>query len=212
MMKLLRTTLPALLLMTFLSGSALAQAKIATVDLQKLFDNYYKTKIAQDSIQARAADLDKTDKGMKEDYNKGNEEYKTLVAQSVDQALSPEERDRKKQDAEKKQKQLQDAVNSIKQFEQQSQATLADQRQRMRDGILTDIKAAVSVKAKSGGYSLVLDAAALTANNTQAIVYNNGDNDLTEAVLGQLNAGAPIDVTKPATTNAAPSLSNPRKP
>ena len=40
-----------------------------------------------------------------------------------------------------------------------------------------------------------------------AIVYTNGDNDLTDAVLSQLNAGAPIDVTKPA-VSTPPSLTN----
>ncbi len=43
--------MPAVLLMTFLSGSALAQTKIATVDLRKLFDGYWKTKQAQADIQ-----------------------------------------------------------------------------------------------------------------------------------------------------------------
>ena len=40
-----------------------------------------------------------------------------------------------------------------------------------------------------------------------AIVYSTGDNDLTDAVLAQLNAGAPIDLTKPATTTP-PSVTN----
>jgi Skp family chaperone for outer membrane proteins len=52
----------AVLFLTFLSGSALAQTKIATVDLRKLFDNYWKTKQAQAAIQERAAQLDKDDK------------------------------------------------------------------------------------------------------------------------------------------------------
>ena len=46
MKNILRTILPAFLLMAFMGGSALAQTKIATVDLKKLFDNYYKTKLA----------------------------------------------------------------------------------------------------------------------------------------------------------------------
>ena len=61
MRNILRTILPAVLLLTFLSGSALAQSKIATVDLQKLFDNYWKTKQAQAAIQDRVAQLAKDD-------------------------------------------------------------------------------------------------------------------------------------------------------
>ena len=36
------------------------------------------------------------------------------------------------------------------------------------------------------------------------VVYSSGENDLTDAVLEQLNAGAPIDMTKPAATTTAP--------
>jgi Skp family chaperone for outer membrane proteins len=43
----LRSIFPAVLLLTLLSGSALAQTKIATVDLGNTFTNYYKTKLAQ---------------------------------------------------------------------------------------------------------------------------------------------------------------------
>jgi hypothetical protein len=86
----------------------------------------------------------------------------------------------------------------------------------MRDDILKEIKAHVNSKARDAGDTLVIDAAAETVNETPVVVYNNGDNDLTDAVLAQLNAGAPIDLGKPAVTtpsamntNAAPPLSPP---
>jgi outer membrane protein len=204
MRNILRTIFPALLLMTFLSGSALAQTKIATVDLKKLFDNYYKTKLAQASIQERAAQLDRDDKSMKDDLKKGGDEYQQLLQQANDQALSGGERDRRKQSADDKLKQLQTDKATIDQYERQAQTTLGEQRQRMRENILTEIKAAVNTKAKAGGYSLVLDTAAETVNGTMTIVYTSGDNDLTGDILSQLNAGAPIDVTKPALTTAPP--------
>jgi Skp family chaperone for outer membrane proteins len=69
----LRTMFPAVLLLTFLSGSALAQTKVATVDMRQLFDNYWKTKQVQATIQDSAAQLDKDDKGMKDDLKKASE-------------------------------------------------------------------------------------------------------------------------------------------
>jgi outer membrane protein len=211
MRNILRLTLPAMLLVTFLSGSALAQTKIATVDLKKLFDNYYKTKLAQAAIQDRAAQLDKDDKSMKDDLKKGSNDYEQLLQQANDQALSADERDRRKQAAADKLKELQSSKVAIDQFERQAQTTLSEQRQRMRDNILTEIKAAVTTKAKTDGFTLVFDSAAETVNGTQAIVYTSGENDLTAAILAQLNAGAPIDVSKPAPSlsSLTNSLSNP---
>jgi outer membrane protein len=207
MKNILRTVLPALLLMAFMSSPALAQTRIATVDLRKLFDNYYKTKLAQAAIKERADNLDKDDKSMKDALKKGSDDYQKLVQQANDQALSADERDRRKQSADDKMKQLQTDKTTIDQFERQAQTTLGEQRQRMRDNIIVEIKAAVATKAKAGSDTLVFDTAAETVNGTMAVVYSTGDNDLTEAVLAQLNAGAPIDLTKPATTTP-PSLTN----
>jgi len=207
MKNLFRTILPLILLTAFMGSSALAQTKIATVDLKKLFDNYYKTKLAQTAIQEHAAQLDKDDKSMKDDLKKGSDDYQALQAQANDQALSADERDRRKQAASDKLKELQASKAAIDQYERQAQTTLGEQRQRMREKILVDIKAAVNTKAKAAGYNLVFDTAAETVNGTMAIVYTSGDNDLTDAVLAQLNAGAPIDTTKPLTTTP-PSLTN----
>jgi len=206
-----RTVLPVLLLMTLLGGSALADTKIGTVDLRKLFDNYWKTKTAQADIQDKAAQADKDDKAMKEDLKTGSEAYQKLLLQVNDQGISSDERERRKQAADDKLKQLQSSKTAIEQFERQAQATLGEQRQRMRDRILGEIKIAVNAKAKTEGYALVLDSAAETVNGTLTVVYNNGENDMTDAILSQLNAGAPIDVTKPAATTP-PATTNSGKP
>jgi outer membrane protein len=195
-----------MLLLAFMSGSALAQTKIATVDLKKLFDNYYKTKLASAALDERRSQLDKDDKSMKDDLKTGSDDYQKLVLQANDQALSADERDRRKQSADDKLKQLQASKAAIDQFERQAQTTLGEQRQRMRDNILVEIKAAVSTKAKAAGDTLVIDTAAETVNGTMAVVYSVGDNDLTDAILTQMNAGAPIDLTKPAAP--PPTLTN----
>jgi outer membrane protein len=199
-MKFLRMTVLTLSLLAFLSVPALAENKIGTVDLRKLFDGYWKTKQAQAALNTRKAELDQDDKTMREGLKKGSDEYQKLLEQASDQAISTEERDRRKQAAADKLKQLQESKNALDTFERQAQVTLSDQGQRMRENILTEIKAAVANQARTGGYTLVIDAAAETANATTAVVYTSGENDLTAAVLKQLNAGAPITTTPTVST------------
>lgn len=203
-MKFLKRTLLTLSLVTLLGLSAQAQTKIATVDLRKLFDGYWKTKQAQVALNDRKDQLDKDDRSMRDDLKKGSDEYQKLLDDANDQAISADERDRRKKAAADKLKQLQDSKNAIDQFERQAQITLSEQGQRMRENILTEIKGAVATEAKRGGYSLVIDAAAETANATTAVLYSNGENDLTSAVLKQLNAGAPLTLTD--SNNSSPSL------
>jgi len=198
--------------MTFLSGSALAQTKIATVDLRKLFDGYWKTKQAQADIKEQQTQLDKDDKSMKDDFQKASDEYQQLVARANDQAISTDERARRQQAAADKLKQLQESKAQIGSYENTANANLHDQLQRTRDKVLADIQEHISAAAKAGGYSLVLDTDAKSATATAIVLYHGAENDLTDVVLKQLNAGSPIDTTAPAMTTPAPSLLDTNSP
>ncbi|HEU5395658.1 MAG TPA: OmpH family outer membrane protein [Verrucomicrobiae bacterium] len=203
--------LPVLLVLAFSGATALAQTKIATVNMQKVFEGYYKTKLATAAIQKRKAELDKDDKDYKDQFKTANDEYQKLMAAASDPALSSEERDKRKQAADAKWKQLQESRATIDQFERQAQATLAEQVQQMQQKVLVDIQAAVASKAKAGGYSLVLDSAK-GANGLGAVLYTSGQDDLTDGVLSQLNVGAPIDISSPGVLPATPSLLNTNQP
>ena len=211
-MKFLRTTVLTISLLAFLSVPALAQTKIGTVDLRKLFEGYWKTKQAQAALTDRQVQLGKDIKSMNDDLKKGGEEYQKLLEQASDQAISADQRDKRKLASADKLKDLQDRKAALDQFQRQAQVTLQEQQMRMRENILGEIKVAVTAKARAGGYSLVIDAAAETANATTAVVYSSGDNDLTDDVLKHLNAGAPIDLTKPVASTTVPSLAGTNSP
>ena len=127
-MKFLRTTVLTISLLAFLSVPALAQTKIGTVDLRKLFDGYWKTKQAQAALTDRQAQLGKDIKSMSDELKKGGEEYQKLLEQANDQAISADQRDKRKQAAADKLKQLQDSKTAIDQFERQAQVTLREQQ------------------------------------------------------------------------------------
>ncbi|MBI3191786.1 MAG: OmpH family outer membrane protein [Pedosphaera parvula] len=169
-----------------------AQSKIGTVDLKKTFDGYWKTKQADANLKDRAAEFDKKRKEMVEEYKKANEDYKKLLDGSNDQAVSVEEREKRKKSAETKLLEIREIEQSVNQFDRSARTTLGEQQRRMRDNILEEIRNVINAKAKAAGYALVLDTAGETINNTPAIPYSDGKNDLTDEVLGQLNATAPL--------------------
>jgi outer membrane protein len=194
MRNLLRIFLPAALMMAVTGVPAFGQSKIATVDLKKLFENYYKTKLATAAVQQRADQLDKEYASMAADLKKRNDDYTTMEGLANDQAVSQDERDKRRQAANDELKQLQDSKAAIDQFERQAQIQISDQRQRMRDNILEEIKKSVAEKAKAAGDSIVFDTAAETVNGTPTVLFAAGDNDLTDDVLKELNATAPPDL------------------
>jgi len=191
-MKNLRVLFLTLTLMSAMALSAAAQTKVATVDMKKIFNNYWKTKQATAALENRKSELKKELKDMADGLEKAQADYKQLLDQVNDQALSADERDKRKQSAAEKLKEVTSSRSTLEQFQRQAEAQLADESQRMSGNLLVEMQKAVADKAKAGGFTLVLNAA-----NSEAFIYVSTDNDITESVVTQLNAGAPIDLTKP---------------
>ena len=193
-MKNLRTSIltVALLIVTVVSASA--ETKVASVDMKKLFNGYYKTKLAQASLETRKTELRKEIKDMADGLEKSQTVYKQLLDQASDPAISNDERTKRKQATADKAKEIGNSRAAIEQFQRQAEAQLADQSQRMSANLVGEIQKAVADKAKASGYSFVMNSASV-----EVVVFASTDNDLTTSVLAQLNAGAPIDVSAPAT-------------
>lgn len=175
--------------------SARAQTKIASVDLKKLFDGYYKTKLVEDVITKAQVNDRKLQAELGRAIDKEETDYKQLLDQASDPAISSDARDKLRQNAADKNDQIsQDKVNyekTVRRF----QAELSDQSQQGKTKLLAEIQKAVGDKAKLGGYVLVVSS---SINDT--VLYASPDTDITASVLAQLNAGAPVDVSPPATS------------
>ena len=60
-----------------LSAGAAETQKIATIDLRKVFDGYWRTKQADLNLKDQAAELEKDRKSMVDMFQKGEEKYKS---------------------------------------------------------------------------------------------------------------------------------------
>ena len=192
-MKNLRLTLLTFVLLAATAFSAAAQTKAANVDMKRIFNSYWKTKQATAALENRKTDLRKEIKDMADGLDKSQLDYKQLLDQSNDQAISADERDKRKQAAASKVREINSSKVALEQFQRQAEAQLADQSQRMSGNLLTEIQKAVADKAKAGGYTLVLNAAA-----PEVVVYMDSQADITDAVIAQLKLSEPIDFSKPA--------------
>jgi len=191
----LKALTPILFCLLF-SSPVFAQGKLGTIDLQKVFDDYWKTKQAGLALKDQLADMNKELKNFETDYNKAKEEYDKLVAAAGDQALSAEARDKRKADAEKKLLDMKEIQQTTEQYKETANRTLAEKHKRMRDNVLTEIRAVINARAKAGNYGMVIDATAETPGGAPIILYKTGENDLADAVLSQLNSTAPKEPSK----------------
>ena len=197
MNKLIGRMFLAMALAGFCGASAQAQTRIATIDGKKVANGYWKTKEALAALKDRREDLLKELKGMSEDLKKGQEEYRKLMDDANDPAISEQERDKRKKAAETKLKSLSELKERAAEYDRNAAATLNEQGQRMSERIDEKVRMVVAARAKSAGYSLVLDTAAKGAENKLLVVYASEENDLTQSVLEQLNVDAPPESAKP---------------
>lgn len=185
--------------------SARAEVKIATIDLRKVFDNYYKTKQADEILKKEADDVQKDRKDMIDKYKGLEDDWKKLIDRANDQAISGDERDKAKQQAEKKLVELRSMEQTVNDYDRVAQQKLFEKKKLKWDAIVGEIRQVVNAKSKTAGYNLVIDVSGDTMNNTPMVLYTDGQNDVTDMILKELNATAPVstapaaDTTKPAT-------------
>jgi outer membrane protein len=197
-MKTIRTKLVVGLCLGWMAlAASAAEPKIATVDLKKVFDDYYKTKLADASIKEEATGLEKDRKALIDEHQKAVDDYKKVLEEANNQAVSADEREKRKKEAEGKLIKVNDLRQTIDQFDRTARGNLDEKLRQTRDKILNEIRNVISTKAKGAGFTMVLDSStADQAGRPPVVLYTNGDNDITAAVLAQLNANAPIDLPK----------------
>lgn len=192
-----RFLIAAVLASLLLGTSAIAQSRIATIDMTKVFDNYWKTKQAKVALDERKADIEKEGKNMVDDYKKIKEDYQNLIGDANNQAFSTDEREKRKKQAEDKLKSLKDLEDSIRQYEQSSAIRIREQGQRTIENLVKEIRNIINAKAKTSGFTLVLDTSTQANGTTPVVLYSSGEADITDAVLKDLNATAPAETAAP---------------
>jgi Skp family chaperone for outer membrane proteins len=168
-----------------------AQQKIATVDLAKVFEKFYKTIRSNAAFKQEASDMEKERKDMVNAEKDQESEWQKLVDKAEDQAVSAEERAKSKAAAEDKLNEVKNAEQTIQEYDRVSAAKLREKNRQRRDDIVKEIRSVLNAEAKAAGYTMVLDVSGESANMAPVVLYSSGVNDLTDGLIKELNAGAP---------------------
>lgn len=192
----LRITLLASLFLLGGSGLAHAQVKFGTVDMNKVFSDYYKTKEAQ----AKYAEAEKTANddlnGRVETLKKSMQEISQINADLEKPELAKEARDAKLKDQQAKVAAARTLDREIADFRTAKQKALQDQFLRMRKDIVDDIMKAVNELVKAKAYDIVFDKSGLSAGAVPVVLYSRDDLDFSQDVITALNKTAPVKVAK----------------
>lgn len=169
---------------------ALAAPKIAVADLEKVFKEYYKSKIAEDVIRQQSDVYRAYLLKLRDEVRKLEEEYK--VARDGAQNLALNETARREFEAlaarkteEVAAKRAEAEKYAVEKNNQMRELELAKRRE-----IIADIRNEIKRRAAAEGLDLVLDASGRTSNDVSAVLYANPAMDLTAELIKALNAAA----------------------
>lgn len=182
------------------AGAAGAQERkpaIAFINLDRCFNEYYKTRVADAQLKSQAKEFDEELKKLVADGEKLQKDFNALREESQNTALSEEVRAAKRNAAEEKVMGIREQETRIQGFRERRGKQLEEQSRRMRRGLVGEIREIVRTHAREKGYEAVLDSSGASLNGVESVLYVDPRNDITEEVVALLNKGAPANIPPP---------------
>jgi Skp family chaperone for outer membrane proteins len=214
MKKLLYLTLVSLLVLP-IAVRAQGTLKIGTVDMNRTFREYNKTKDAEAKINDAKNQAKKEYDERADTYKKALDDINNLNKQLEAPALSADAKAQKAKERDDKISNIKNMEREITEFRQTRERQLQEQALRMREGIVKEITEVVMEKVKAGNLDLVFDKSGNSLNGVPVVMYSRDSVDFTNDVITVLNKpGRPSSVTtttSPASSTPSASVT-PRKP
>ena len=184
--------------------AALAQStlKIGTVDMQRAFKEYTRTKDAEAKINDAKNAAKKEYDDRADAYKKALDEINNLNKQLDAPALSADAKTQKAKERDDKIANIKNMEREITEFRQTRERQLQEQALRMREGIVKEITDVVMDKVKANNMDLVFDKSGMSLNGVPVLMYSRDNTDFTTDIISVLN--------KPG--RATTSLSSGEKP
>lgn len=177
--------------------------RIVTIDLNRAFNEYYKTPVASARLKETAEQYNKEHEELMASYRKLVDELGKLREDQDKPEYTAEVREQKKKAITNKLTETQKSQRDIEEFRASHRQLIDQQTQRMRQGILKEVRDIIQKESRDAGYSLVFDKSGNTANGEPSIIFAQDALDITDDILKILNKNRPADAPKAETPKPA---------
>ena len=188
--------------------AALAQGtlKIGTVDMQRAFKEYNKTKEAEVKINDAKNAAKKEYDDRAESYKKALDEINNLNKQLESPALSADKKTQTAKERDDKIANIKNMEREISDFRQTRERQLQEQLMRVREGIVKEITDVVMEKVKASNLDLVFDKSGMSINGVPFLLFSHDNIDFTNDIITVLNKpGRAASSTAKANPSATPA-------
>jgi outer membrane protein len=206
----------ALPVVTFAQGTL----KVGTVDMNRAFKEFNRTKDSEKKINEAKDAAKKEYDDRAESYKKALDEINKLNQQLDSPALSADKKTSMAKERDEKIANIKNMEREINEFRQTRERQLQEQAMRMRENIVKEITEVIMERVKTNSYDLVLDKSGPSMNGVNIVLHSKDSFDFTTEVITALNKKpaapekpATTTTEKPATTTATTApATTPKKP
>ncbi len=205
------------------AGYAQGTLKVGTVDMNRAFKEYNRTKDSEKKINEAKDAAKKEFDDRAENYKKALEEINKLAQQLDSPAVNADKKTALAKERDEKIANIKNMERELNDFRQTRERQLQEQAMRMRDNIVKEITDVIMERVKAANYDLVFDKSGQSVSSVPLILHSKDNMDFTTEVITALNkrpaptttTEKPPAATSPATTTtttAPPPAASPKKP
>jgi outer membrane protein len=211
-MKKLLSTIFTLTLAFPIAAFTQGTLKIGTVDMQRAFKEYGKTKEAEAKMKDAATAATKEYNDRAESYKKALDEINNLNKQLDAPALSAEAKTQKAKERDDKIANIKNMEREMNEFRQTRERQLQEQQMRMREGIVKEITDVVMTKVRDNKMDLVFDKSGMSLNGVPVLMYAPDGFDFTNDIITVLNKPGRASSVEKTLTSPSPTPARASKP
>ena len=185
------------------AGVHAAELKIAVIDMQKVFEEYEKTKTIEIKLNQQMEVFREYSNQLQQQYQNLRKQYESARDDSQNIALSGAERENRRLKAQQLYESMALKEQEMNSYKESRKAQISEMYTKLRDEAVDEIRKAVHNKAVLEGYTIVLDKSGETLNNVESVIYFQANLDITESIIQDLNRGYRKNAKDPAGAAAA---------
>lgn len=199
-MKRMKRIIAALSLALAVSAGAVhaAEVKIAVIDMQKVFQEYEKTKTIEIKLNQQAEVFREYSNQLKQQYQNLRKQYESARDDSQNIAYSGAERENRRQKAQQLYEALKLKEQEMLSYTESRKTQIQEMESRLRGEVIEEIRKVVHNTAVLEGYTIVLDQSGDALNNIGFVIYAQPNLDITDSVIQDLNRGYRKNAKDPA--------------
>ncbi len=196
----LKMLIAAAIMCFSLGVSAVEPFRAAVIDMEKVFNNYYKTRIIQSQLEEQQNVYRTHLTALNKNLQTLQEEYRVLLDAAQNITLKDSDRQQKGEAAAKKLAEVNALKTEMENYFTEKTRSFQQLEESRRNEVTGEILAEIQRRATVENYDIVLDYSGKTTTNLGSVVFFKSNLDITEKVLEELNRGNRAPAAAPQKT------------